>query len=59
LEREISKLNEKLKEVQKLVDSSSGDEGYSVLAEWSKSAETYKSQIEEKEERWLELAAKE
>ena len=54
LEKEIQKLGQQIKELEDQLASSK--EGYSVLAELTNKANALKEQMNQKEERWLELA---
>jgi ATP-binding cassette subfamily F protein uup len=54
LEKEIQKLGLQIKELEDQLASSK--EGYSVLAELTNKANALREQMNQKEERWLELA---
>ncbi len=55
LERALEKLKVKAEELQKKIDSS-GEEGWSILADLTDQLNKVDEEIEEKEMRWLELA---
>ncbi len=58
IEKEMSKLAQKIKELEDKIGKSSGSEGYSVLADWSKELNALKSDLNDKEERWIDLVEK-
>lgn len=55
LEKEMERLKAKVTKLQSEIDSS-GDEGWSLLAELTETLNRHTDEIEEKELRWLELA---
>ena len=55
LEKEMSKVSQKIKDLEDKIGKSSGNEGYSVLADWSKELTALKSELNDKEERWINL----
>ena len=56
LEKEIGKLTAQISEKEEQLSQSTGQEGFSVLAEWSKNINKLKEDLSVKESRWLELA---
>ncbi|KAG7343104.1 ABC transporter ATPase [Nitzschia inconspicua] len=58
IERALEKLRGKSNDIQAEIDSTSSDEGWSVLAELTDKLNSVNEQIEEKEMRWLELGEK-
>jgi len=56
LERAIEKLKPKAAEVQQSIDSTSSDEGWSVLADLTEQLNSINEEMDEKEMRWLEIA---
>lgn len=55
IERSLEKLKAKANELQGKIDSTSSDEGWSVLAELTDKLNFVNEEIDEKEMRWLEL----
>ena len=53
LEKEISKLENQVKDLDTKISGSNGNEGYSVLAEWTSELNKLKDLIVTKEEKWL------
>lgn len=57
LEKQIEKLNDQIKSLEKKMEEASlKNEGYSVLGDLSKKIETARSEQQEKESRWMQLA---
>lgn len=56
LEGDLEKLSAKKAEYEALLVEGGQGAGFSELAEWSKRIETLTKEIEEKTERWFELA---
>jgi len=56
LEKEIAKLQTEIQTIEDKINKSDGTEGYSVLNDWTASANKLKDQMSQKELRWLELA---
>jgi len=56
LEKEIAKLNGEIDKIEAQINGSDGTEGYTVLNEWTATANKLKEQLAGKEVRWLELA---
>ena len=55
IERSLEKLKAQAEDAQAKIDSTSSDEGWSVLAELTDKLNALNEEIEEKEMRWLEL----
>lgn len=56
LENAMEKLKPKAEKLQKEIDSTSGDEGWTVLAEMTDKLNAIHEQVEEKEMRWMEVS---
>lgn len=56
LENAMEKLKGKAQELQSKIDSTSADEGWTVLAELTEKMDNINEEVDEKEMRWLEVA---
>jgi len=56
LEKEIAKLQTEIQTIEDKINKSDGTEGYSVLNDWTASANKLKDQMSQKELRWVEIA---
>lgn len=56
LERAMDKLKAKGAEIQSKIDGTSSEAGWTVLAELTEELDSINTEIDEKEERWMELA---